>query len=209
VRPSRIGWIISSAAASAAALVVVPSVLAHGDETVFVAEPAVVAPGDGLGVRADLLASGPIELSLIGADGTRIVVDVVQETEEGHFERFVTVPPDLSAGHWTLVATTEGAPIASTTLEVAGGAAGADGGGQGPRDDDDGLLAPLASDWRASRSGAPAAPPSGAAGAEARVASSAVDLVPVVSFAVAIGALTLLAGRARGRAPTRGDPSGR
>jgi hypothetical protein len=208
VSPRRIGWIAWSAAASAAALLLAPPVLAHGDETVSVAEPAVVAPGDGLGVRADLIASGPIGLSLVGADGTRVEVGIVEETDDGHFERFVTVPADMPAGHWTLVATADGASVASTTFEIAGSAA-ADVGGQGPRDDDDGLLAPLPSDWRASRSGAPEPGVSDASARDASLPSPTVDLVPVMSLAAAIGALAVLAVRTRRPAPPRGDPSRR
>jgi len=164
--------ILSSAAAIAAALVVCGSVLAHGGETFINAEPAIVPPGGGVGVRADLLTSGPVRLTLVGTDGSRREVGTVDETTEGHFEVLIEVPRDLPAGHWTLLAESDDDVYGSTTIEVAGGLVGEEVGGQGPRDEDDGLLVPLPSGWQAG--------------------AGPVDLVPLVSLAAAIGALAFL-----------------
>ena len=189
VRP----WILSSAAAVAAALVVAATVLAHGGETFFTAEPAVVPPGGGVGVRADLLTSGPVRLTLAGTDGSRREVGVVEETEEGHFEVFFEVPKDLPVGLWTLLAEADSTVYGSTTIEVAGSAVGAEeGGGQGPRDEDDPLLVPLPSGWQASRSSPPGSTTPPAA------LTNSVDLVPLVSLVAALGALAFLFLRTRG-----------
>ena len=177
IRPLRA--IISSAAAVAAALLLSATVLAHGGETFFIAEPSLVAPGGAVGVRADLLTSGPVRLSLAGTDGTRLEAGVIEQTEDGHFEVFLEIPTDLPAGHWTLLAEADGVAIASTTIEVAGAPVGEEVGGQGPRDEDDPLLVPLPSGWRASRSIRPPrrSPPSSAR------ATDGIDLVPFVSLA--------------------------
>jgi hypothetical protein len=189
VRP----WILSSAAAIAAALVVAATVLAHGGETFFSAEPTIVPPGGGVGVRADLLTSGPVRLTLAGTDGSRREVGVVEETEEGHFEVFFEVPKDLPVGVWTLLAEADDTIYGSTTIEVAGPAVGGEGGGgQGPRDEDDPLLVPLPPGWQASRS----SPPGSTTPPEAL--TNSVDLVPVVSLAAALGALVFLFLRTRG-----------
>jgi hypothetical protein len=186
--------IISSAAAVAAALALSCGVLAHGGETFFVAEPASVAPGGGVGVRADLLTSGPVRLTLAGTDGSRHEVGVVEQTEDGHFEAFIGIPRDLPTGHWTLLAQADGATLASATIEVAGTPVDAEVGGQGPRDEDDSLLMPLPSGWQASRSN----PPTTTASVTSVNRTEAIDLVPIVSLAAAVGALTFLVLRTRG-----------
>ncbi len=157
------------------------------------AEPAIVPPGGGVGVRADLLTSGPVRLTLAGTDGSRREVGVVQETTEGHFEVFFEVPNDLSIGLWTLLAEADGTVYGSTTIEVAGSPVGGEeGGGQGPRDEDDPLLVPLPSGWQSSRSSPPGTTTPPAA------LTNSVDLVPLVSLAAALVALTLLVMRTRG-----------
>jgi hypothetical protein len=195
--------ILSRAAASAAALVVSATVLAHGGETFINAEPAIVPPGGTVGVRADLLTSGPVGLTLAGADGSRREVGVVEETVEGHFEVFFEVPPDLPAGPWTLLAEADDTVYGSTTIEVTGAAIGEEGGGQGPRDDHDRLLVPLSSGWQPSRSSPPATtvPPA--------ALTNAVDLVPIVSLAAALGALGFLFVRTRRPGSGGGDPPSR
>jgi hypothetical protein len=197
--------IISSAAAIAAALLLSASVLAHGGETFFVAEPSMVPPGGAVGVRADLLSSGPVKLSLAGTDGTRLEVGVIEQTEDGHFEVFLEIPSDLPTGHWTLLAEADGAALASTSIEVAGAPIGEDAGGEGERDEDGPLLVALPSGWAASRS----FPPAESRLLPAATSDATVDLVPVVSLAAAVLALTALIVRTRPRRPSEGpsDPS--
>ncbi len=192
--------IIGSAAAVAAALLLSTAAFAHGGETYFTAEPTRVAPGSGIGVRADLLTSGPVRLSLAGADGTRREVGVVEQTDAGHFEVFVQIPADLPTGSWTLLAEADGVAIASTTIEVAGPPMGEETGGQGPRDEDDSLVVPLPSGWQAAGSG----PATAARAAPLSSATEAIDVVPLVSLGVAVLALAVLVARTR----SRGSPGG-
>ena len=200
----RLRPILASAAAVAAALVVVPVVLAHGGETFMNAEPTIVQPGGGIGVRADLLTSGPVTISLAGTDGSRREVGTVEETVEGHFEVFFEVPSDLPAGVWTLLAEADHTVYGSTTIEVAGSSVKAqEGGGQGPREEDDPLLVPLPSGWQASRSSPPGTTTPPAA------LTNQVDLVPIVSLAAAIGGLAILARRTRGPRSEGDDPPSR
>jgi hypothetical protein len=198
IRPLRA--IISSAAAVAAALLLSAGAFAHGGETFFNAEPSVVPPGGGVGVRADLLTSGPVRLSLAGSDGTRREVAVVEQTDDGHFEVFIQIPTDLPTGHWMLLAEAAGRPVASTTIDVVGAPIGEETGGQGPRDEDDQLLVALPSGWRASRSDPPEATRPGILSPT----EEQPDLVPFVSLAAAVSALALLIGRTRPRRSPEG-----
>lgn len=193
MRIHHVRAITSSAAAVAAALVFTSGVVAHGGETFFTVEPASVPPGAGVGVRADLLTSGPVRLTLAGTDGSQREVGVVEQTEDGHLEVFIGIPVDLPTGHWTLLAQADGTIVASATLEVAGTPLDMEVGGQGPRDEDDPLLMALPPGWQASRSNTPALPGPNTVGASA----NGLDLVPIVSLAAAIGALTLLVARTR------------
>ena len=198
IRPLRA--ILSSAAAVAAALLLWASVLAHGGETFFIAEPSLVAPGGAVGIRADLLTSGPVRLVLAGMDGTRIEAGVIEQTEDGHFEVFLEIPSDLPTGHWTLLANADGMAIASTTIEVAGAPVDEAIGGQGPRDDDDPLLVALPSGWVSARSAPEATQP-----AVAATTGEPFDLVPFASLAAAIVALAVLVVRTRPRRSSGGS----
>jgi hypothetical protein len=170
-------------------------VFAHGGETFFIAEPSLVQPGGGVGVRADLPTSGPVRLSLAGTDGTRREVGVVEQTDNGHFEVFIQIPTDLPTGQWMLFAEADGRAIASTTIDVVGTPIGEEAGGQGPRDEGDPLLVALPSGWRASRSN----PPEAARPGIVSPTGEQPDLVPFVSLAAAVIALTLLVARTRPR----------
>jgi methionine-rich copper-binding protein CopC len=198
IRPVRA--ITSSAAAVAAALLLCATVFAHGGETFFLAEPALVQPGGGVGVRADLPTSGPVRLSLAGTDGTRREVGVVEQTDDGHFEVFIQIPMDLPTGHWMLLAEAESRAIASTTIDVVGTPIGEETGGQGPRDEDDQLLVALPSGWRASRVNAPEVTGPGIVSPTGEQP----DPVPFVSLAVAVIALALLVARTRPRRSVEG-----
>ncbi len=199
VRIGSIRTITRSAVATAAALLFSGSVLAHGGETFFAAEPALVAPGGGVAVRADLLTSGPVRLSLAGMDGSVVELGIVEETVEGHFEVLLQIPVDLPTGQWTLRALADGAEIASTTLQVAGTPLGGEEEGEGGRDEEDPLLVPLPSGWQASRSG----PPVGTSVATEGPLDP-VDLTPFVALGAAVVALAVLVARTRPRGSSGG-----
>ena len=202
IRPLRaIFW---SAVATAAALLFSGSVVAHSGDAFLVVEPTLVVPGGGLSVRADLLTSGPVRLSLAGVDGSVRELGVVEETEEGHFEVLLQVPVDLPAGQWTLRAYADGTEVASTILEVAGTPVGSEGDGEGGRDEEDPLLVPLPSGWQASRSGPPVATQAGPASRP-----DPVDTGPLIALGGAALALAALIVRTRPGRPSGGpsDPS--
>jgi hypothetical protein len=203
VRIGTTRTIFSSAAAIAAALLFAGSVLAHGGEDFLAVEPTLVPPGGGVAVRADLLTSGPVRLSLVGTEGSVRELGVVDETDEGHFEVLLQIPADLPAGQWTLRADADGAIIASTTLDVAGAPVAEEDGEEG-RDEEDPLLVPLPSGWQASRSGPPVAIPAGTASRP-----EPVDVVPFIALGTAVLALVVLVLRTRPRRPSAGpsDPS--
>lgn len=186
---------IPSAAAIAAALLFSGAVLAHGGETFFVAEPAMVAPGAGVGVRGDLPTSGPVYLSLAGTDGTVWQVGVVEETDGGHFEILIAIPADVPAGHWTLLAQVDGTAMATTPIEVAGTAIDAALGGQGQRDEDDGLLVPLPSGWQAAPSRSTAATTSAPADSNAGTLSIDPSLALLLGGVAAAMAVWLIRSR--------------
>lgn len=140
-------------------------------------------------------------MSLAGADGTRLGVGVIEQTEDGHFEVFLEIPTDLHTGHWTLLAEADGAPIASTTIEVAGTPIGDEVGGQGPRDEDDPLLVALPSGWRASRPEVDS--PAAARPAIVGPSAEQIDFVPFVSLGAAVVALAVLVARTRPRGSSR------
>lgn len=153
-----------------------------------------VAPGDGVAVRADLVATGPVALTLVGIDGGRREVGSIEETDQGHFDVLVRIPVDLAPGPWTILAEVAGAPIGSAVVQVGGDPVGAEDGGQGGRDEDDPLLVPLPSGWQASRTSAPATT---TGSVPFRPRRESVDLVPIVSLGAALGALVLLVVRTR------------
>ena len=191
--------ITRSAVATAAALLFATPVLAHSGEMSFVAEPAVVAPGAGVRVRADLPTSGPVHVSLAGIDGSVVELGIVEEAMQGHFDLLLRIPVDLPAGQWTLRALADGVEIASTTLEVAGSPSGVEEDVDGGRDEEDPLLVPLPSGWQASRSGPPVW-----TSVDSRGPLESVDLTPFVALFAAVLTLAILIARTR----PRGSPEG-
>ena len=149
-------------------------------------------------MRADLLTSGSVHLSLAGMDGPVVDLGIVEDTVEGHFEVLLQIPVDLPAGRWTLRAFADGTELASTTLEVAGTPLGGEEGGEAGRDEEDPLLVPLPSAWQASRSGPPVATSVAPSGPR-----DSVDLVPFVAIGAAVLALMVLVART-----PRSDSSG-
>lgn len=156
------------------------------------AEPALVLPGDAIAITADLLTSGPVRISLARSDGSRREVGVIEETTEGHFQVVVEIPGDIAPGIWTVLAEADGTAYGSTTIEIGDDVAAPDGGGQGPRDEDDALLVPLPSGWERAR-------PSAAGVVSPSARTETEDLVPLASLLLAVAALALLVTRTRRR----------
>ena len=170
---------------------------AHG-ELVFQLGSERAAPGDVVEVRGDLGAGSTVEIVLIStADGTRRSIATLVDIEEGHFQAYVTIPPDQKAGDYLVEAGTESIAVRAP-LTIAGSAAEA--GGERP-DQDEGLLAPLPSGW----AGNAFATPVTGDGLGPAVDNGGRDALPlppiVIALLVVIGMLALLGGlRLAGRA---------
>jgi hypothetical protein len=82
-----------------------------------------------------------VALALIGSDVELSLGEVVANGE-GEFIYIVVLPTDLTAGEYYFRATTSHHWVLSPPLTVWGTAI-EEGGGQGPRDEEDGLLAPM------------------------------------------------------------------
>jgi hypothetical protein len=124
------------------ALFFVPSVFAHGDEPRLEISLERVNPGGVIDVRGvDFEFEEVVTLELVGSEAALPIGTTVADVE-GVFVQIVSLPVDLSAGMYQFRATTDDHVIISPTFEV-WGAPMADEGGEGERDEDDGLLAPM------------------------------------------------------------------
>ena len=83
----------------------------------------------------------PVKLSIIGT-GVDISLGEMLADAEGEFTHIAVLPTDLPEGTYYFRAVTSHHFVLSPPLTVWGTAV-AEGGGQGLRDDDDGLLAPM------------------------------------------------------------------
>jgi hypothetical protein len=114
----------------------------HG-ELIFQLGAERAAPGDVLEVRGDVGAGSTVEIVLISkSDGLRRSIATLTDYEEGHFQGFVTIPPEVTAGDYLVEATTESISMGAP-LTVIGYPAGE--GGERP-DQAEPLLVPLPSD---------------------------------------------------------------
>lgn len=143
-------------------------VLAHGEETLELGAER-VQPGGSVEVRGDLGTGERFGVALISqVDGTRWVVGSIAASEEGHFDGYVTVPPETPAGDYLVEVTAEGVVDAATArapIAIAGSPIGSDGerpdqaeGFAGPPGSGSPGGGPVAVGVLPSRSGTPAAP---------------------------------------------------
>jgi len=82
-----------------------------------------------------------VMLALIGSEA-EIALGEITANAEGEFKQIVVLPSDLAEGTYYVRATTIHHWVISSPLTVWGTAV-VEGGGQGERDEDDGLLAPM------------------------------------------------------------------
>jgi hypothetical protein len=176
----------SIAAAFAAAIVVSGPVGAHsGEWGVFLDTPR-SSPGASVHIRGDLPSTGPIQIVLVGADPTGLLLATIDDAPNGHFETIVTYPPDVAPGVWAVEARADGMTPARATVELLPAPP------PGPDDQQD----PVAS------AAVSAAAPPGATSPLAPLpnpSSSAVeaDIVPIVAAGLAVVALVVLFRRTR------------
>jgi hypothetical protein len=124
------------------ALFFVPVVFAHGDEPRLEISLERVNPGGVIDVRGvDFEFEEVVTLELVGSE-TAIQIGTTVADVEGVFVQIVSLPVELSAGRYQFRATTDDHVIVSPSFEVWGVAMAGEG-GEGERDEDDGLLAPM------------------------------------------------------------------
>lgn len=124
------------------ALHFVQPVSAHGGEPRLEISPESLNPGSVLDIRGvDFEIEEEISLTLIGSQG-EIPLGNVTGDVEGIFLLTITLPVDLAEGTYIIRARTDDHVVDSPQIKVSGMAV-EEGGGQGPRDDDDSLLAPM------------------------------------------------------------------
>ena len=118
--------------------------LAHGDEPRLEISSDRMNPGGVVDVRGvDFEREEAITLMLVNAQ-TAIPLGEIFADVEGVFLQTVVLPVELAEGTYNFLAITEDHNITSPDLTVQGPAVVADGeGGQGLRDEDDPLLAPM------------------------------------------------------------------
>jgi hypothetical protein len=106
------------AAATAAAISISGAVAAHsGEWGVFLDAPR-SAPGGSLHLRGDLPSTGPIQIVLVGADATGLLLATIDDAPNGHFETVVTFPSTVAPGVWAVEARADGMQSARTNIEL-------------------------------------------------------------------------------------------
>jgi hypothetical protein len=121
-------------------------VSAHGELTLQLGTER-IQPGGAIEVRGDLGSGESFEVALISMDdGSRRAIATIPAIEEGHFQSYVTIPPDISTGGY-LVEVAAGVAVAQAPLTVAGSPVD-DAGGRVPGQDE-GLIQPVPSGFGA------------------------------------------------------------
>jgi len=97
-------------------------VAAHG-ELILQLGSERVAPGGVVEVRGDLGMGSTVQIVLISkADGSRRPIANLEDFEEGHFQEYVTIPPDVAAGDYLVEAGTDVVTVRAP-LAIVGSAA--------------------------------------------------------------------------------------
>lgn len=121
---------------------VVPEVSAHNTQPRVEISKERLNPGEVIDVRGvSFDMDEPVTLTLL-ASGVEIPMGEALSDAEGDFLQILVLPTDLVEGTYYIRATTNHHWVISPPLTVWGTAV-VEGGGQGPRDEDDGLLAPM------------------------------------------------------------------
>jgi len=121
----------------------VVNVLAHGGEPRLEISVERTNPGGAVDVRGVEFESEELITLALTGDGFEFPLGEIVADTEGIFLQTVTIPADLAEGAYSFRAVTDDHEIISPALTVIGAAISEDGGGQGLRDEDDGLLAPM------------------------------------------------------------------
>jgi hypothetical protein len=124
-------------------LFVVPHASAHGRTPRLEISAERINPGGVLDIRGVEFDYEELVTLYVERQGIVVSLGEVNADLEGIFIHTIVLPSDLPAGEYTIRGVTEHHDVLSSTFSVQGPAISNEGGGQGPRDDDDGLLAPM------------------------------------------------------------------
>lgn len=124
-------------------LFVVPRASAHGRTPRLEISAERMNPGGVLDIRGVEFDYEELVTLYMERQGIVVSLGEINADLEGIFIQTIVLPADLPAGEYTIRGVTEHHDVLSPIFSVQGPAISNEGGGQGPRDDDDGLLAPM------------------------------------------------------------------
>ena len=151
------------------AFFIVPAVSAHGGQPRLEISVERINPGGVVDVRGvDFEFEEQVTLALVGTEIEIPLGEITADTD-GIFLQIVTLPIDLKEGAYHFQAITDDHEVLSPSFIVQGSAiSGEEGGGQGLRDEEDSLLAPM--------------PTPGPAASPTPVPSTPVESMPVFNW---------------------------
>lgn len=124
-------------------LFVVPRASAHGRTPRLEISSERMNPGGVLDIRGVEFDYEELVTLYMERQGIVVSLGEVHADLEGIFVHTIVLPADLPAGEYTIRGVTEHHDVLSPVFSVQGPAVPGQGGGQGERDEDDGLLAPM------------------------------------------------------------------
>jgi hypothetical protein len=124
-------------------LFIVPRASAHGRTPRLEISAERMNPGGVLDIRGVEFDYEELVTLYLERQGTVVSLGEINADLEGIFIHTIVLPADLPAGEYTVRGVTEHHDVLSPIFSVQGSAISNEGGGQGSRDDDDGLLAPM------------------------------------------------------------------
>ena len=122
---------------------IVPGALAHGSKPRLEINLERINPGGVLDVRGVEFDYEQFVTLYLERKGIVVQIGEVFTDQEGGFVHIVALPSDLPEGVYNVRAVTTHHDVLSPALTVQGPAILKDAGGQGEREEDDGLLAPM------------------------------------------------------------------
>ena len=134
---------VSAIIVGAFSLIIVPSASAHARQPRLEISVERVNPGGIVDVRGVEFDYEQLVKLYLERPGILVQLGEVNADLEGVFLHILVLPVDIPDGVYNIRAVTDHHDILSPALTVQGQPVSSEGGGQGERDDDDGLLAPM------------------------------------------------------------------
>jgi hypothetical protein len=122
---------------------VVTPVSAHGRTPRLEISAERMNPGAVLDIRGVEFDYEELVALYLERQGIVVSLGQINANLEGIFIHTIVLPSDLPSGEYSIRGVTEHHDVLSPVFSVQGPAVAVEGGGQGERDDDDGLLAPM------------------------------------------------------------------